>query len=236
MPKTKRRRRTHNPETAKRAIRRELGRHIANQARVLSGRAPTARKRRKRAPAPALPKIKPLDRILATLDELIATQRRLLQQIPDLMAGRQTVASWGQVSIPAGASHSFEVAPVALRFRPDRLLVMPSSSGLLIDSIRLDGTEQLVSPGVPVEIYGIGTEGLVADRLGMPLFGPGDSITLRNPSGEAITVSLGLKGRIETDRARAERLEQKVESLRAELERAKTVAPPSPPTAAGEAN
>lgn len=76
----------------------------------------------------------------------------------------------------------------------DRMLIVPSDPGAVLDSIRVGDEEQMLASGVPVELYG--SEALtdsVPDNFS-PI-GPGLDliITLRNTTAAAITGTIGVK-------------------------------------------
>jgi hypothetical protein len=76
----------------------------------------------------------------------------------------------------------------------DRLLVVPSSAGAVIESIKVGDEEQTLASGVPVELYGSSAlTDTVPDNFS-PI-GPGLDfiITLRNTTASAITGTIGTK-------------------------------------------
>lgn len=76
----------------------------------------------------------------------------------------------------------------------DRLLIVPSAAGAVIESIKVGDEEQTLASGVPVELYGTSAlTDTVPDNFS-PI-GPGLDfiITLRNTTAAAITGTIGTK-------------------------------------------
>jgi hypothetical protein len=76
----------------------------------------------------------------------------------------------------------------------DRLLIVPSSAGAVIESIKVGDEEQTLAAGVPVELYGSSAlTDTVPDNFS-PI-GPGLDfiITLRNTTASGITGTIGTK-------------------------------------------
>lgn len=76
----------------------------------------------------------------------------------------------------------------------DRLLIVPSSAGAVIESIKVGDEEQTLAAGVPVELYGASAlTDTVPDNFS-PI-GPGLDfiITLRNTTASGITGTIGTK-------------------------------------------
>jgi hypothetical protein len=76
----------------------------------------------------------------------------------------------------------------------DRLLIVPSAAGAVIESIKVGDEEQTLASGVPVELYGSSAlTDTVPDNFS-PI-GPGLDfiITLRNTTASAITGTIGTK-------------------------------------------
>lgn len=76
----------------------------------------------------------------------------------------------------------------------DRLLIVPSAAGAVIESIKVGDEEQTLASGVPVELYGTSAlTDTVPDNFS-PI-GPGLDfiITLRNTTASAITGTIGTK-------------------------------------------
>src|SRR6266545_3116655 len=76
----------------------------------------------------------------------------------------------------------------------DRLLVVPSAAGAVLESIKVGDEEQTLASGVPVELYGTSAlTDTVPDNFS-PI-GPGLDfiITLRNTTAAAITGTIGTK-------------------------------------------
>jgi hypothetical protein len=76
----------------------------------------------------------------------------------------------------------------------DRLLIVPSGNGAVIESIKVGDEEQTLASGVPVELYG---QDALTDTLtdNFSPLGPGLDfiITLRNTTAVAITGTIGTK-------------------------------------------
>lgn len=76
----------------------------------------------------------------------------------------------------------------------DRLLIVPSAQGAVIESIKVGDEEQTLASGVPVELYG---SAALTDTLtdNFSPLGPGLDfiITLRNTTAVAITGTIGTK-------------------------------------------
>lgn len=76
----------------------------------------------------------------------------------------------------------------------DRLLIVPSASGAVLESIKVGDEEQTLASGVPVELYGTSAlTDTVPDNFS-PI-GPGLDfiVTLRNTTAGAITGTIGTK-------------------------------------------
>lgn len=98
-------------------------------------------------------------------------------------------------AIGATATLSMKVSRVV---HIDRLLVVPSGAGIVIDSIKVGDEEQLLTPGVPVELYG--TQALtdtLSDNFSPLASGIDLTITLRNTTAGALTALAGVKGGVE---------------------------------------
>ena len=83
-------------------------------------------------------------------------------------------------------------------FHPDRLVVIPSAPGIVIDSIRVGDEEQTVTPGTPVELYG--TQALtdtLPDNFSPVQTGTTVTVMLRNTTGAPIDVTMGMKGGVQ---------------------------------------
>jgi len=79
----------------------------------------------------------------------------------------------------------------------DRLLIVPSIAGAVIESIKVGDEEQTLASGVPVELYGASAlTDTVPDNFS-PI-GPGLDfiITLRNTTATAITGTVGTKASV----------------------------------------
>lgn len=85
-------------------------------------------------------------------------------------------------------------AKVSRAAHVDRLLIVPSAAGAVIESIKVGDEEQTLASGVPVELYGTSAlTDTVPDNFS-PI-GPGLDfiITLRNTTAGAITGTIGTK-------------------------------------------
>lgn len=80
----------------------------------------------------------------------------------------------------------------------DRLLIIPSAPGIVIDSIKVGDEEQLLQPGVPVELYGTAAlTDTLPDNFSPLQSGIDLVITLRNTTAGALTALIGVKGSVE---------------------------------------
>jgi hypothetical protein len=88
-------------------------------------------------------------------------------------------------------TQSMKVSRVA---HTDRLLVVPSGAGIVIDSIKVGDEEQLLTPGVPVELYGVNAlTDTLPDNFSPLGSGIDLTITLRNTTAGALTALAGVK-------------------------------------------
>jgi len=85
-------------------------------------------------------------------------------------------------------------AKVSRASHVDRLLIVPTAPGVVIESIKVGDEEQALASGVPVELYG---SAALTDTLtdNFSPIGPGLDfiITLRNTTASAITGTIGTK-------------------------------------------
>lgn len=96
-----------------------------------------------------------------------------------------------------GATNS-QSAKVSRKFHPDRLLIVPSAAGIVVDSVKVGDEEQLLTPGVPVELYGtLALTDSLPDNFTPVPSGIDVSITLRNTTAGALTALCGMKGGVE---------------------------------------
>lgn len=96
-----------------------------------------------------------------------------------------------------GATNT-QSSKVSRKFHADRLLIVPSGAGIVIDSIKVGDEEQLLSIGVPVELYGtLALTDSLPDNFSPVPSGIDVSITLRNTTAGALTALVGLKGGVE---------------------------------------
>lgn len=179
-------------------------------------RSPTPKRKPKKQPSPSLETVvrEHNSRVEMLLEQSREALRNVQAKIPDLMAGRRSFAAWRR-EIPPNSAIVCELAPEAPSLIVDRVLVLPSHHGVTVESITVDGVEQLGAPGVPAEFFAAADPDPAQFDSG---FGPGDRIALRNATAETVTVSVSLKGVIEPDRARADRLARMVHEQRLELE------------------
>ena len=98
-------------------------------------------------------------------------------------------------AIGATATLSLKVSRVV---HIDRLLIVPSGAGIVIDSIKVGDEEQLLTPGVPVELYGTAAlTDTLPDNFSPLASGIDLTITLRNTTAGALTALAGVKGSVE---------------------------------------
>jgi len=93
-----------------------------------------------------------------------------------------------------GATNT-QSSKVSRKYHPDRLLIVPSAAGIVIDSIKIGDEEQLMAPGVPVELYGtLALTDSKPDNFSPVPSGIDVTITLRNTTAGALTALAGMKG------------------------------------------
>ena len=96
-------------------------------------------------------------------------------------------------TIAAGATTIMR-AKVSRVAHVNRLLIVPSAPGVVLQSVKVGDEEQMLAPGAPVELYS--TDALtdsVPDNFS-PLGGALDfSVTLLNTTGAPITGTIGIK-------------------------------------------
>lgn len=101
-------------------------------------------------------------------------------------------------SVPANSSLNLISQQVSRVFHPDRLLIIPAGPGLVVDSIRIGDEEQTVTAGAPVELYGANAlTDTLPDNFSPVQTGTTVTVVLRNTTGAAIDVTLGMKGGVE---------------------------------------
>lgn len=101
-------------------------------------------------------------------------------------------------TILAGASSNFVTQQVSRVFHPDRLLIIPSAPGVVVDSIRVGDEEQTVTPGTPVELYGTAAlTDTLPDNFSPVQTGTTVTVNLRNTTGAPIDVTIGMKGGVQ---------------------------------------
>lgn len=117
------------------------------------------------------------------------SQRELLRRAP---------LGFPAASVPANSTVNFVTQQVSRVYHPDRLLIIPSAPGLVIDSVRVGDEEQTVTSGAPVELYGAAalTDSL-PDNFSPVQTGTTVTIALRNTTGAPISVTLGMKGGVQ---------------------------------------
>lgn len=108
---------------------------------------------------------------------------------------RRAAGGFAQFSLAAAigavATNSAKVSRVA---HTDRLLIIPSGPGIVIDSIKVGDDEQLLSPGVPVELFGTSAlTDTLPDNFSPLGSGIDLTITLRNTTAGALTALAGFK-------------------------------------------
>jgi hypothetical protein len=111
---------------------------------------------------------------------------------------RRAPLGFPDLTIAANSSQSFVTQQVSRVFHPDRLVVIPSAPGIVIDSIRVGDEEQTVTPGTPVELYG--TQALtdtLPDNFSPVQTGTTVTVMLRNTTGAPIDVTMGMKGGVQ---------------------------------------
>ena len=112
---------------------------------------------------------------------------------------RRASGGFAQFSLAAAiGSTDTQSMKVSRVVHVDRLLIVPSAAGIVIDSIKVGDEEQLLTPGVPVELYGTSalTDSL-SDNFSPLGSGIDLSITLRNTTAGALTALAGVKGGVE---------------------------------------
>lgn len=110
-------------------------------------------------------------------------------------AGFQTSAGALSASVGAGLTQTL-TATVERPTQVDRLLLVPSAPGLVITSLKMGDIDQLLTPGVPVELYGTSalTDSL-PDNFTPLAANASCKITLLNTTGATITCTLGFKAK-----------------------------------------
>lgn len=106
---------------------------------------------------------------------------------------RRPALGFGAFSIATTATATLTARPQRA-FKGNRLLIVPSAAGLLIQSFRIGDEEQLLNPGVPVEMYGPLALADDPDDFTPLASGMDAVLVLSNPTGGTITGSAGIKG------------------------------------------
>jgi hypothetical protein len=180
------------------------------------------RKAKRRAKTP-----KPLRAIiveaLRDIRDMLATAER--ERI--LHSDRTQLAKcpWGLGSarIEPGASHTFQSIAAGNTKRayvPERLLLLVDQPGAVVDEFWI-GIHDLLSgtKAVPADVFAA-VESLVPESMGIVApMGTPVRLVLRNTRDVPVNACAGLKGHLETDLERADRLEKECRRLSAELER-----------------
>lgn len=112
---------------------------------------------------------------------------------------RRATGGFAAFSLAAaiGATNTQTLTP-SRRVHIDRLLIIPSAAGIVIDSIKVGDEEQLLTPGVPVELYGTAAlTDTLPDNFSPVESGIPISITLRNTTAGALTALAGIKAGVE---------------------------------------
>lgn len=162
---------------------------------------------------------------IARVHELIEESRSVmlakLEQIrtqTDPKYMRRSVLGLGALhQLAPGATEVLSPAhSLAHAFIPDRLLLMPSRAGLVIDSIKVGNREQLMAGGVPAELFSVRSQG--GDAFDPITRETSVQVVLRNSTAEMLSLATaGFVGRLETDLERGYRLQKEVDALREEL-------------------
>lgn len=111
---------------------------------------------------------------------------------------RRAPLGFPAASVAANASATSVSQQLSRVFHPNRLLIIPSAPGLVIDSIRIGDEEQTLTPGTPVELYGVEalTDSL-PDNFSPVQTGTTVTLLLRNTTGATITATIGMKGGVQ---------------------------------------
>lgn len=138
-------------------------------------------KRRMRAAAP-------LAASQAQPGSFVRSSRDILRRAPGGFPSFSLAAAIG-----ATATNAITVSrPVDI----SRLTITPSGPGIVMDSMKVGDEEQLLTSGVPVEMYGATVYDVRSDNFttlpaGIPL-----TIVLRNTTAGALTANIGFKGEV----------------------------------------
>lgn len=91
-----------------------------------------------------------------------------------------------------------QTARTQRKLHPDRLLIIPSAAGIVVDSIKVGDEEQLLASGVPVELYGVNAlTDTLPDNFSPVPSSIDVSMTMRNTTAGALTALAGIKGGVE---------------------------------------
>lgn len=77
-----------------------------------------------------------------------------------------------------------------------RLVAVPSGAGIVMDSLKVGDEEQLLTSGVPVEMYGAAVFDQKPDNFTTLPAGIDLTITLRNTTAGALSCNIGFKGEV----------------------------------------
>lgn len=111
---------------------------------------------------------------------------------------RRAPLGFAEATVAANASATVVSQQLSRVFHPNRLLIIPSAPGVVVDSIRIGDEEQTLTPGTPVELYGVEalTDSL-PDNFSPVQTGTTVTLLLRNTTGAAITCTVGMKGGVQ---------------------------------------
>ena len=161
---------------------------------------------------------------LELLASVHATITDLHKRIPPASPTHAQRIPWGfgGYVLEARAGHRFEgvaMGSTARLFIPVRLLMTcPDGSGCVVESITVDGEEQLSSAsagGVPIELWGTGSSH-DHDDDSFPRMAMGAKVAIQvfNQTDSPKFVNVTLSGRLETDPEHIERLHQELANER----------------------
>jgi hypothetical protein len=131
---------------------------------------------------------------LGAVRRLIARSKRNTARGPRLMANRIYDLGLGSVTIAAGAVGQLTGAP-AIRFRVDRLFLVPTAPGLLLLDVKAGIVSQSVGgAGSPVESF---SPQAIGARMSGQTLDPAVPVilTISNPTGAPITISGNIIGK-----------------------------------------
>jgi hypothetical protein len=175
--------------------------------------------------APARPKtVGPqmlADRILEALMPALRAELRVLRQTElPLALTRPTVPfGVGTLELVDGGPHRIERVYDGPRlFRTRKLLISSSGPGAVLDSMTVDGEEQLTSPGTPVELWGTKPAALNDPDEEFAPFRPGAVLAFEfRATRESVVLQIAFAGFLETDSEAVQRLQLELKQARMEL-------------------